>query len=225
VVIFGAFNQVLYSSLDDFEVNATPELLDRIRREGKIEYTHNNYEHLGMLFADPKGDVVVIASAYDRYGRSKLANLRTLLISGLIIGLILIFIAGNIFAEQAMAPLARLNSEVSSITAGNLSQRVDEGNRHDEIAQLAMNFNAMLERLEAAFAIQQQFVSNASHELRTPLAALSGQLQATLEKQRTPEEYRKVLKSLSEDTRELVGLTNGLLTLAQSPLFQCGAGG
>jgi signal transduction histidine kinase len=76
--------------------------------------------------------------------------------------------------------------------------------------------NLMLERLEAAFAIQQQFVSNASHELRTPLAAISSQLQATLSKERSGAGYRKVLQSLVEDARTLTELTNGLLVLAQS---------
>jgi signal transduction histidine kinase len=109
-----------------------------------------------------------------------------------------------------------LNAEVSSISAGNLSRRIGEGNRRDEIAQLAMNFNDMLRRLEAAFEMQQQFVSNASHELRNPLAAITSQLQLMLDKKRTPEEYQQALYLLLDDTRTLVELTNGLLTLAQS---------
>ncbi len=109
-----------------------------------------------------------------------------------------------------------MNAEVSSISAGNLSLRIGEGNRRDEIAQLAMNFNDMLRRLESAFEMQQQFVSSASHELRNPLAAITSQLQLVLSKKRTPEEYQQALQSLLDDTRTLVELTNGLLTLAQS---------
>src|SRR5690606_34631243 len=106
--------------------------------------------------------------------------------------------------------------QVSKITAGNLAQRIDEGNSRDEIALLAMNFNRMLQRIEMAFEVQRSFVSNASHELRTPLAAMRSQLQVTLEKIRSPEEYQKVLQSLLEDTNSFAELTTGLLHLAQS---------
>jgi Signal transduction histidine kinase len=94
--------------------------------------------------------------------------------------------------------------------------RLNEGNGRDEIAQLGKNFNNMLQRLELAFEVQQQFVSSASHELRNPLAAITGQLQMVLEKKRSPEEYERALRSLLEDTQTLVALTNGLLLLAQS---------
>ena len=50
-----------------------------------------------------------------------------------------------------------------------MSNRLNEGNRKDEIEQLAITFNEMLTNLEIAFKNQEDFVSNASHELRTPL--------------------------------------------------------
>jgi len=138
------------------------------------------------------------------------------LFTGLVVGILIIVLAGAAFAGQVLQPLARMNAEVSNISVGNLGQRINEGNQQDEIAQLAMNFNDMLHRLEAAFEVQQQFVSNASHEMRTPLAAITSQLQLILDKKRTPEEYQAAMQSLLDDTQTLVELTNGLLTLAQS---------
>ncbi|MCB0575818.1 MAG: HAMP domain-containing protein, partial [Saprospiraceae bacterium] len=216
VLIFDEADKLVYSSLDDLEVAYSPELLREIRAKQKIEYMQNDFEHVGIVFDSDQGEFVVISSAFDRYGRAKLQNLRNVLWMGLIIGILIIVLTGAVFAGQMVKPLARMNAEVSSISVGNLSRRIDEGNQRDEIAQLAMNFNDMLRRLEAAFEIQQQFVSNASHELRTPLAAITSQLQLILDKQRSPEEYQKVLQSLLDDTRTLVELTNGLLTLAQS---------
>jgi len=169
-----------------------------------------------MAYPSADGKFVVIASAFDRYGRSKLRNLGQVLLAGLVLGIGIIVLAGRIFAQQALRPLAIMNAEVASITAGSLNQRIPGGEQRDEIGQLAQNFNLMLARLEASFAIQQQFVSNASHELRTPLAAISSQLQATLGKARKPDEYQEVLQSLVEDTHTLTELTNGLLVLAQS---------
>lgn len=216
VLIFNPEDKLVYSSLDDLEVQYSPELLHQIRRQRKMEYTQGEIEHLGIVYEDKQGEFVVISSAFDRYGRSKLQNLRNVLLAGLVIGSLIILLTGALFAGQVLQPLASMNAEVSSISVGNLSLRIGEGNRRDEIAQLAMNFNDMLRRLESAFEMQQQFVSSASHELRNPLAAITSQLQLVLGKKRTPEEYQQALQSLLDDTRTLVELTNGLLTLAQS---------
>lgn len=216
VLIFDPSDKLVYSSLDDLKVEYSSELLRQIRQKGKMEYAQGEIEHLGLIYQGDQGKFVVISSAYDRYGRSKLQNLRNVLLAGLVIGILISIAAGVVFAGQVLHPLARINAEVSSISAGNLNQRVDEGNRRDEIAQLALNFNDMLSRLESAFETQQQFVSNASHELRNPLAAITSQLQMVLDKKRTPDEYQQALQSLLDDTRTLVELTNGLLTLAQS---------
>ena len=216
VLIFNPNNQLVYSSLDDLEVDHSPKLLNEIRQQRKMEYTEGQIEHVGLVYVGEQGEFVVISSAFDRYGRSKLQNLRNVLFTGLFVGLLIIVISGAVFAGQVLQPLARINEEISSIGEGNLSRRISEGNRHDEIARLAMNFNDMLRRLESAFEVQQQFVSSASHELRNPLAAITGELQMMLEKERTSQEYEQSLRSLLEDAQTLVELTNGLLMLAQS---------
>ncbi len=227
VLIFNPDDKLIYSSLDDLDVPYSSELLKEIRKKEKVEYTIDDVEQIGILYKGDQGDFVVISSAYDRFGRSKLQNLRNVLFTGLFVGILIIVLAGAAFAGQVLQPLARINAEVSNISAGNLSLRIDEGNRHDEIAQLAMNFNDMLHRLESAFEVQQQFVSNASHEMRNPLAAITTQLQLILDKKRTPEEYEQAMQSMLDDTQTLVELTNGLLTLAQSGIekqrFQFGA--
>ncbi|MCK6695014.1 MAG: HAMP domain-containing histidine kinase [Thermoanaerobaculia bacterium] len=216
VLVFDADGKLIYNGLDDYGISYTAKLINDIRERGKIEYTENDREVVGIRYTEANANLVIISSAYDRYGRSKLKNLGQVLIAGLVSGIGIILLSGRIFAQQALRPLARMNNEITKISAGSLNQRVAEGENNDEIAQLAQNFNLMLERLEAAFAIQQQFVTNASHELRNPLAAITSQLQATLSKPRSSEEYQEVLKSVFDDTRTLVELTNGLLVLAQS---------
>ncbi|MCB0517759.1 MAG: HAMP domain-containing protein [Lewinellaceae bacterium] len=217
IVVFNKDNELDYSSVDVNEIKYPPELLQKIRQAKNIRLASGDFEQVGILYGEAnKNEIVVIATAYDRYGRNKLRNLGTVLISGLIVGIGIIVLAGRLFARQALVPLAKMNEQVSKITAGSLEQRIDEGNKTDEIARLAMNFNKMLRRLETAFEMQKNFVSNASHELRTPLAVMRSQLQVALEKDRTTEEYHQVLSSLLEDTNSFTELTNGLLTLAQS---------
>jgi signal transduction histidine kinase len=108
--------------------------------------------------------------------------------------------------------------EVDGITATDLSQRLTQAaGSTDEIGRLAQRFNLLLERLQSAFAGQRTFVRDASHELRTPLAALIGELEvALLQAERRPAEYRRVLQSTLDSSRQLNELTNGLLQIARA---------
>jgi signal transduction histidine kinase len=90
----------------------------------------------------------------------------------LIVGTLLAFFA----AGRVLAPLRTLRDAAQSITASDLTRRIDvEG--HDEIAELARTFNAMLDRLEDAFRSQREFIRDAGHELRTPITIIRGHLE------------------------------------------------
>ena len=69
----------------------------------------------------------------------------------------------------------------------------------------------MLARLEAAFARERAFVSDASHELRTPLAILKTELELALRRSRSPEELRARCASAAEETDRLAQLAEDLL--------------
>lgn len=60
------------------------------------------------------------------------------------------------------------------------------------------------------------FVSHISHELRTPLAALIGELEITLFKERTVAEYQQTIENILADSRKLVRLSAGMLDLAKA---------
>jgi signal transduction histidine kinase len=218
VFVFDKQNRLAYSSTDDTSRTYSNDLLNSIRQAKKMRFEQGGFEEMGAIYLEEGEPFVVVASAFDRYGKSKLGNLRTIMLLGLPIGIGIIVLAGRIFAEQVLNPLANINDSVSKISAGNLDQRLDEGNQTDEIARLAMNFNQMLERLEKAFELQQSFVANASHELRTPLAAMRSQLQVELGKVRNIDEYQSILQSQLDDVDTLSDLTNRLLLLARTSM-------
>ncbi|RFS16779.1 cell wall metabolism sensor histidine kinase WalK [Emticicia sp. C21] len=217
VLMFNDKDELVYASYEAESFLYSPAFLKRVRQQKYIETSDWDNQVTGSLYTDENGkSYVVVAEATDIYGKEKLQNVRDTLIISFVIGIMLTVILGVIFAGQSLKPIAEINEEITNITAYNLKQKLNVGNNKDEIAQLANNFNNMLERLETSFELQKSFVSNASHELRTPLAALKSEIQIALENERTTDEYKSTLKSLLTDTQRLIQLTNGLLQLAKS---------
>lgn len=145
------------------------------------------------------------------------ATRRTLILLGIAIPLALLLSSygGLYLANQAMRPVDRLTRAAEQIAAGDLSERVPEPAQIDEVGRLAATFNYMIARLEAAFERQKQFTSDASHELRTPLAVMRGDIEITLRRERSNEEYKRALTSSLEEIMRLSRLVEDLLTLAR----------
>jgi signal transduction histidine kinase len=94
---------------------------------------------------------------------------------GLLVPVLLLICLGGGFwlSGLALAPVRRLTRMANTVQdSGDLRQRVSIPRAQDEIRDLADTLNAMLGRLDAAFAVQRRFVADASHDLRTPVAAI-----------------------------------------------------
>jgi signal transduction histidine kinase len=76
---------------------------------------------------------------------------------------------GWLVAGRALRPLRTITNAAKEISASNLHRRLALAGPDDELQQLGNTFDGLLERLQASFDAQRQFVANASHELRTPL--------------------------------------------------------
>ncbi|MBK6347915.1 MAG: HAMP domain-containing histidine kinase [Bacteroidales bacterium] len=217
VVVFDYFKKSrIYMNVDSSTLNISEELLSKIRNNEEFTFSQGNREAIGLLYSNDLRRFVVIASAVDTYGITKLNNLLIVLLIGLISSIILTLLTGMFFSRQSLRPISEVITQVSTISGSTLEQRVDEGNGTDEIAHLAITFNKMLDRIEKAFKVQKSFVSNASHELRTPLAAITSQIEVALMKHREAEEYKDVLNSLLDDARSLTSLANNLLEIART---------
>jgi signal transduction histidine kinase len=216
IIILDYKNDTLFSTDDNGEIIIDKKLNDRIRLEGNVRYRQEPFEVLGLLYTGQYDRFVVVAAAVDIYGLLKLKNLKIVLLVVCLISLILFTVAGWIFAGNALQPISGVVRQVEEISISSLNLRVAEGNGTDEIAKLGKTFNKMLERLEDAFKLQKDFISNASHELRTPLTSINGELEVLLLKKRSPKEYNSAILSALEDIRNLTDLSNRLLLLAQT---------
>jgi signal transduction histidine kinase len=125
--------------------------------------------------------------------------------------------AGWIVAGRILRPVHRLTAAARAASEQNLSQRIALQGPRDELRELADTFDAMLERLDRAFASQRQFIANASHELRTPLTLMRTAIDVVLAK---PEPTRDELLSMAADVRQAVDhsqrLIEALLVLARN---------
>ncbi|PKP20718.1 MAG: two-component sensor histidine kinase [Bacteroidetes bacterium HGW-Bacteroidetes-21] len=213
VEVYNSKGEKIYCSNENDFSCISKSLLLKIKREKEVRFDGGKIELLGLNYKTSAGEFIIVASAYDKYGKNKINHLRTILIIGLIVSALLTMVIGWFFSGSVMKPILRVISQVGKINDRNLNIRVDEGKGQDEISHLAYTFNKMLDRLQKAFDIQKSFVSSASHELRTPLTSITGQIQVTLLKERTKDEYSKILQSIDEDIKHLNQLTNGLLEL------------
>jgi heavy metal sensor kinase len=162
-------------------------------------------------------DMVQVAMPLRRTHQTLVRYVETLLVL-LPLGAVLSAIGGWFLARRALRPVDRMSHSALEISAQDLGRRLELRGTHDEIDRLADTLNAMLARLEAAFAEMQRFTADAAHELRTPLTALRGGIEVALRAERSREDYRGVLTSSLEEVEQLIRLTEDLLLLSRSTM-------
>jgi heavy metal sensor kinase len=134
--------------------------------------------------------------------------------------LLLSAVLGLAFTRRALSPVEELRRHAERISRMNLSERIPVSAERGELSDLARTFNEMLDRLEAAVDDLQHLAADAAHELRTPLANLRAEIETTVQRDRTTEEYEAVLVSVSEEVARMTRIVADLLTLAKMDLRQ-----
>jgi heavy metal sensor kinase len=129
----------------------------------------------------------------------------------------LIAMSGGLFlARRSLAPLARITSSAKDISVSNLDKRLPLRNTGDELDELAQAFNDVFARLQTSYQKIVQFTADASHELRLPITTIRGEAEVVLERERSIDEYKRVLTSIIEEFDRLGKLINSLLILSRS---------
>jgi len=130
---------------------------------------------------------------------------------------------GWVVAGRVLKPIGRITSVAREIQATDLSRRIELPGPEDELKQLADTFDAMLARLDAAFAAQRQFVADASHELRNPLAIIRTNVDVALaDPHPSPDDLRHTIIVVKRASDRMARLVDDLLALArrQEPTFE-----
>jgi signal transduction histidine kinase len=215
ISIYDARKNLVFTNRELKESAFFKGIIPDVSAHASSRFKSGRLESIGLRYQDRGQVFYIFASGYDRLGLTKLGTLQQILLLANLMGFALIVLAGWYFSGRALRPISRIVDEVEQLTATHLHKRVDEGNRRDEIAQLAMTFNQMLFRLEEAFASQRSFVSHASHELRTPLTNILGTLQTSLRYDQNPSDWRGSMEVAVDELKKVIALTNGLLNLAK----------
>jgi signal transduction histidine kinase len=128
------------------------------------------------------------------------------------------------FTGRVLKPLRDVTGTARRLSAESLEERIALRGPRDEVAELADTFDAMLDRLQATFAAQRQFVANASHELRTPLSVIRTELDVTLsDPAADADELRRMAGVVRDATLRAGQLVDALLLLARTDGMGLGA--
>jgi two-component system, OmpR family, heavy metal sensor histidine kinase CusS len=148
--------------------------------------------------------------------RNILDDYRNKLLLVLLAGSAVSAVAGTYVARRGIRPIQEISAAAHRITANALAERVGSTAWPRELASLAAEFDAMLQRLEDSFRHLSQFSADIAHELRTPINNLMGEAEVALRRERSSEEYARVIASSLEEYHRLAELIDSLLFLARA---------
>ena len=150
----------------------------------------------------------------------RLLRVEALVIGGVLLALALLSL---VLVRVGLRPLDRIGETAGAIAAGDLSRRVSPDTPRTEVGRLGISLNAMLGRLEQAFAEKEasenrlrRFLADASHELRTPLASIRGYAELfRLGAAQRPADLERSMQRIESEATRMGVVVEDLLTLAR----------
>ena len=118
--------------------------------------------------------------------------------------------------RRELRPLLSLARQMNGISPKRLDQRLVVERSSEELDPWVGQFNALMDRLQHAYAQLEAFNADVAHELRTPITALIGQTEVALSRERSAESLRDTLASNLEEMQRLSAIVNDMLFLSQA---------
>jgi len=135
-------------------------------------------------------------------------------LSGVALASLLALLGAAFYTRAITQPLTVITRSAENMSQGKFGQQA-QVTGVDEVRQLAGAFNVMAEKLERVEESRREFVANVSHELRSPVTSIHGFVQGMLDDTIPPEETKKYLEIVNDETVRLKSLIGDLLLLSR----------
>lgn len=215
ILVFDNQFHLLYSSLDDTPINWKPAELKQLKQTGHLYRLEGNREVVGLFYKYQGKDFFTLIAAEDKYGNSKLAFLKQVLLLMYFIGTALVWLSTIFFIRRLLKPLDTFQQQMTTLSLGDTLMAVDNQPQSDELTLMVQAFNQMMLRIQQSYNAQREFTSHASHELRTPISRLTLQLDNLMLQSDLTPQVRSYLQGMTQDINQLSELISSLLILAK----------
>jgi signal transduction histidine kinase len=190
-------------------------LAGRGRGFATVQAAHTRLEAVPVgQGARPLGTVVVGASLAPYESTASSALLGSVILA--LVMLAAIAALSGWLINRALRPVAQMTAQAADWGERDLSRRFFAGEPHDELTSLASVFDALLSGLAEGLRREQRLTAEVSHELRTPLAKVLAEAELAAARDRSPQEYRASLQTITRHARDLQRVLEALLASARA---------
>lgn len=157
----------------------------------------------------------VYAYEYDTEQAALLEGLQSNLLRVSIVVAGIVLLLSTLLSHALTGKISNLLTAIRQVRSGAYSHRA-EIRGHDEIAQIAEEFNSLTDRLQVTENARRRFVSDASHELKTPLSAIRLLTDSILHTDTIDlETTREFVADIGTEAQRLTRITEDLLNLTR----------
>ncbi|HIV87531.1 MAG TPA: HAMP domain-containing histidine kinase [Candidatus Pygmaiobacter gallistercoris] len=177
---------------------------------------HSSYYSAGCPLINSSGQVIgyIFASRNAEALTAFLESIFSAFIVSAAVMLLVSSILSILLTSRLAGPLRRITAAAQSFGNGDLSARAPVAG-DDEVAQLAVTFNDMADKLQAVDASRQSFMGNIAHELRTPMTSIKGFVDGMLDGTIPDDRRDHYLKIVSGEVGRLTRLTHSMLDITK----------
>ena len=211
-VVFNDSNKIVYSSVDDLNINYTKKDFIDLNQLGYFCRVEKENDLIGILYKFQNHQYYIFVSAKDQFGLSKLSYLFYLLLFSYLGSTVIVWIVSVLLIDRLIKPLEKFESQITEISINKLNETLPLSRTEDEIFRLTLAFNNLLKRLQDSFKLQREFTSSVSHELKTPLTRMAFQIENVLKFEKIE---TKQLKDLLTNIYQLNDMINNLLLITK----------